>query len=298
MIMIGIIPGVSKTFEIMGDFFSSDLKEGSLYYDPSDKRLFYYSKTITRSNPDTGFFPVWDGKKKYISSFSNKKYFDDSIQKVDIDTLCKSVNKEVADSVRYKQRRTDHQDILDPMIYNEDNMFTQTIKGTIKAMKVSIVDLIDMASPKLPANMVESFYNSLSKITLMRMDKWMIWLNNILHKGFIISIYRDTKFLLSYRYPEDAFDTGIVKYDSIISTNIDCLKKIIKIVIVMENINKAKLRSDTTDEYTINNLMTSLNGSKPLSAQLFSRFMRMAKLSYVVHIVNPDESVIFEFKDQ
>ena len=59
--MVGIIPSSNKTFEIYGDFNSSNLVEGKLYYHPSDKRLYFYSLKEKRSNPNTGFFPVWDG---------------------------------------------------------------------------------------------------------------------------------------------------------------------------------------------------------------------------------------------
>lgn len=293
--MIGIIPGQTKTFTIMGDFNSSELVEGSLYFDPKDKRLYYYSTTETRSNPENGFFPIWDGKNKILSNFSNEKYFDDSL-KVDIASMANAINQKTAATLRYNQRRTDNQNTtLSPMIINEDNMFTQTIKGTISAMNITMVDLIDMATPKLNQNIVESYYNSLSKITLMRMDKWLVWMDAILHTGFVISVYRDTKLLVTYRYPEDVYETGIIKYDSITNLEIDFLKKIIKIVMVMENITKAKLRSEMTDEYTINNLMTSLNGNKPLSAQLFSRFMRMAQLTYTVSIIDRNKKPIFIF---
>lgn len=296
--MIAIIAGAVKTFEVMGSFEDPNPIEGKLYYRPSDNRLFYYTKSGTRSNPDTGYFPVWDGTQTYQSSFSNEKYYGKDTRPLDLDTLCASVDQKVADDIRHRQKRTDHQDLLKPEIVNSDNMFTQTIKGTICAMDVTIVDLVEMATPKLSQATVESFYTSLSKITLMRMDKWLVWLNTILHKGFTITVFHGTKKLVSYQYPMNQFDTGLVQYPEITEDpKSDFLKKLIRIVTIQENINKARLRSDETDEYTINNLMTSLNGNKPLSAQLFSRFMRMAGLSYEV-IIEDGGCPVFTFRDQ
>lgn len=295
--MIGIIPGSTKTYEIMGDFNSAEKEEGKLYFDPKDNRLYMFSEIETRSSPRSGYFPIWNGKQKFVSKFSNMKYFDDSIPKVGIDELCNSLDNETADRVRRNQRRTDHQDLLKPEIFNEDNFFTQIIKGTISAMNVSIFDLIEEASPKLNATIVESMYNSLSKITLMRLDKWLIWMNSILHKSFVFTIVSKGKVILEYTYPQNEFSVNDDRVKSILESKDDFLKKIIKIVMITEEVNKNDLRSETTDEYTINNLMTSLNGSKPLSAQLFSRFMRMAHFSYTIDVMDNGDC-IFEFKDQ
>ena len=71
-----------------------------------------------------------------------------------------------------------------------------------------------------------------------------IWLDVILHIGYNLEIFKDDKKLLSYKYPEDIFDTGIVRYDNVTSTKSDPFKKIIKILMVMENINKNTLRSE------------------------------------------------------
>ena len=65
---------------------------------------------------------------------------------------------------------------------------------------------------------------------------------------------------------------------------------------VMENIDKASLRSPEVDDYTINNMMTTLSGTKPLSAQLFSRFMRMARLMYTVDIMDAG-TLVFQYKE-
>jgi hypothetical protein len=66
---------------------------------------------------------------------------------------------------------------------------------------------------------------------------------------------------------------------------------------MMENITKTTLRSNEgVDDYTINNMMTTLNGDKALSAQLFSRFIRMAGLTFSVDIVK-DGKIIFTYKE-
>lgn len=289
--MIGIIPSSDKTFEVCGDLSVKNPVEGKLYYDKKDGRVYLYSTTETRSNPKTGYFPIWNGTTTYISSFSNKKYFDKDVTKVDIDSMCSNINKDIADQIIYMQRRSDNNEILIPDICDGDNMFTQCIKGVITKMQVTMIDLVDMSSPKLQQKMIENYYAALTKITFMRLDKWNIWINVILHVNYIIEIYKDDKKLLSFNYQKNKFDTGIVKYDNITSTEDDPFKKIVKILMIMENINKNSLRSKDVDDYTINNMMTTLNSNKPLSAQIFSRFIRMANLSYTITLYKNDEEI-------
>lgn len=294
--MIGIIPSTNQTFEVYGDFNSKKLVENKLYYDPKDGRVYFYSLSETRSNPRTGYFPVWDGNKTYVTSFSNNKYFDKDVIKSDLQTISSKINKEVAEDVLYKQRKSDNNEILRPKLVDGDNMFTQCVKGVLNAKELTMVDLVDMSSPNLTQKAIENYYSTLTKITFMRMDKWNVWINIILHVKYNLEVYKDKKRLISYRYPENIFDTGIVKYDNIISTSDDPFKKIIRILMIMENINKNSLRSDEVDDYTINNMMTTINGSKPLSAQLFSRFIRMAGLSYIMQIFD-DGKMIFEYRE-
>ena len=294
--MIGLIPSVNRTYEVCGDFTSKDLMENKLYYDKKDGRVYYYSTTETRPNPNTGYYPVWNGKEIFDSKFANKKYFDKDVLKVDIEAINKIVNKKMADEIRYRQRRSDNDEILKPSISDDDNAFTQCIKGVISAKELTIVDLIDM-SPKLKPKIVENYYLALTKIAFMRFDKWNIWLNEILHVNYILIVLRDNKKLLSYKYPENLFDTGIVKYDNITSTNDDPFKKIIKILMIMENLTKNSLRSNEVDDYTINNMFTSISGDKPLSSQLFSRFIRIAGLSYKIKMLGKDGKLIFEYKE-
>lgn len=294
--MIGIIASSNQTFEVFGDFTSKKLVEGKLYYNPKDMRVYYYSKKETRSNPKTGYYPVWDGRNVYVSNFSNKKYFDKDVTKVDLQSMSSNISKDVAAEILYKQRRSVNDSLLDPKITDGDNMFTQCVKGAIVAKQLTMVDLQDMAAPKIPPKTIESYYSALIKISFMRLDKWNIWLSEILHISYVLEVYKGSKKLLSYDYSSNEFDTGIVKYDNIINTADDPFKKTIKILMVMENITKSMLREAEVDDYTINNMMTTINGSKPLSAQIFSRFIRMAGLSYRVALYDQDKQ-IFEYRE-
>lgn len=293
--LIGIIPSSSKTFEVYGDFTEKNPIEGKLYYDDNG-RIYFYSTTETRSNPRTGYYPIWNGKEKYISSFSNEKYLWKDVIKVDTNSMCSTINKDVANKVLYMQRKSENNDILRPQLSDEDNMFTQCVKGIINALNITMIDLIDMTSPVMQDKMVEGYYSALNKITFMRLDKWNIWIDVILHVKYSVEVFKGEKRLIKYDYPSDKFDTGIVKYDQITSSKDDQFKKIIKILMIMENINKNTLRSAEVDDYTINNMMTTLTGNKSLSAQLFSRFIRMANLNYKVKIFK-DNKEIFEYNE-
>lgn len=294
--MIGIIPSISKTFIVESMFGDQPFEEGKLYVDPKTKRVYMYSLIETRSNPKTGYFPIWDGKKYHISKFSNEKYLDRDVTKTDIILLGSNISKNIADNILYHQRKSSNNTILQPQLSDDDNMFTQCIKGILNVKKLTLVDLVDMSSPKLSEKTISNYYSALTKIAFMRLDKWNVWINVILHLKYTIIVYKDDRKLLSYEHPREIFDTGIVKYDNIIKTKDDPFKKIIKILMIMENINKNSLRSKEVDDYTINNMITTLNSDKALSAQLFSRFIRMANLSYYTKIFDKDE-LIFEYHE-
>jgi hypothetical protein len=296
--MIGIVPTKTETFEVFGDFNSSQLVENKLYYDPTDQRLYFYSTNEKRSSPATGFFPVWDGKNKYKSQFSNEKYFNVDALKLDIQSLSNSVDNQVAKEVIDRQRRSEDNILLTPQIADGDNMFTQCIKGVINKLNLSMTDLVDMSAGKINPKILSNYYNSLNKISFMRMDKWFIWIDVILHLKYQIVVYKGRRKLITHLYPENTFDTGIVKYDKIIQTNDDPFKKIVKLLMVIENITKDKLRSEPgTDDYTINNMMTTLSSDKPMSSQLFSRFIRMAQLSYTIKLYDMSNQLLFEYKE-
>ena len=269
--------------------------EGKLYYD-NGNRLFYYSSTETRSNPNTGFFPVWDGKRTHVSNFSNRKYTSDMID-INIGNMSSVIDKATAENIVYQQRRSLNDELLKPAIRDEDNMFTQCVKGTICAMNIAMVDLVDMAGNKLNEKCIEGYYSALTKITFMRLDKWKVWLSTILHVSYVLDVYDEDKRLITYNYPEDTFDTGVIKYDGITEQKCDPFKKIVRILMIMKNISKQTLKSDDVDDYTINNMMTTLNGDKTLSSQLFSRFIRMTGLRYSVKIYDRNKQLLFEYTE-
>lgn len=209
--MIGIIPSNSKTFEIYGDFNSKNIVEGKLYYDPKTERLFIYSNIETRANPRTGYFPIWNGKETYISNFAIEKYWKDAT-KIDIVSMCNNINNEVAKEILYKQRLSENGEILKPQLSDGDNMFTQCIKGVICNKNITMVDLIDMASPKLSSTIVENYYSALIRIVFMRLDKWNIWIDDILHLGYIIEVRNGDKLLLTYNYLKNKFYYTSIKF--------------------------------------------------------------------------------------
>ena len=295
--IVGVIPSGSKTYEVYGDFNEPTPIEGKLYYDPANSRLYYYSLKENRSNPNTGYFPIWDGKHLYVTIHSAAKYFDRDAIKVDFNSISNTINGDVASEIRYKQRRATADDILKPTIQDGDNAFTQCVKGVISALNITMIDLVDMTNPRMDQKILEGYYNALSKITFMRIDKWDIWVNVILHIRYTINIYKDGKRIVQYNYPNNTFETGIVKYNDIINTKEDSLKKIVKILMVMCNITKRVLLSTGVDDYTVNNMMTTINSNKPLSAQLFSRFIRLSDLSYDIQIYDSSKKFLFEYKE-
>lgn len=295
--MIGIIPSSSNTYEVYGDFNSADLIEGKLYYNPTTKRLYYYSTTITRSNPKTGYFPIWNGSTIYESNFSNEKYFDKDVVTPDVNNLGKRINSDDAKTILYRQRLSDNTKKLKPPIVDEDNMFTQVVKGVISYMDITKVDLLEMSGGTLSDRIIDNYYSALTKVTMMRMEKFHLWMSAILKCHYKITVSNNGKTMLSYDWPIDKFDTGIVKFDKIVDTKDDPLKKIIKIIMVMNNITKTTLKSDDVDDYTINNMMTIIHSDKSLSAQIFCRFIRMAKLSFVMEIYNQQNQCIFTYSE-
>lgn len=295
--MIGVIPAASKTYEVFGDLNDANPVEGKIYYDNKTNRLYYYSKTEKRSNPKTGYFPIWDGTSTYTSQFSNEKFFDKDVKLLSVNAISCALNKDIAKEIKYRQRRALNADILKPQIQDEDNSFTQCVKGIISKMDITIVDLIDMASPTLNEKQVNSYYNALNKIAFMRLEKWQVWMAIILKMKYDIIVYKKNRKILTYKFPDDTFDTGIVKYYDIINKKDDCLKKCVKLLMVMENITKSNMKSESVDDYTINNMMTTLNSDKPLSAQLFSRFIRISHLEYRINIYNKKDKLVFQYKE-
>lgn len=277
--MIGIVPSIKTNYEVMGLVGDSDPIEGKLY--AKDDRLYFYTTKTKRSNPSTGFFPIWDGKETYITSSSNEKYLDKDIKLIELDKMSKTVDEELANDIKYHLRHAEDEVLLDPSISPEDNMFTQTIKGIITNKKITMTKLVDGCLGILPDDIVKSYYNSLNKITFMRLAKWRIWVDSILHVSYVIIITKGDECILKCKCPD--------------VSNEDPFKKCIRTLIAQGDINKNDMRG-TTDDYTINNLFTNLNSDKPISAQLFSRFINLSGLNYEIEFFDNDE-MIFNYKE-
>ena len=54
---------------------------------------------------------------------------------------------------------------------------------------------------------------------------------------------------------------------------------------------KPLVKNDEVDDYTVNNMMTTLNTKKGLSAHLFSRFIQLSGLSYVIKIYDQNKMI-------
>ena len=292
--MIGIVPSSDRTFEVDGSFDIRNRIEGHIYADPIDNRLYLFSSSLVRSGPDSGYFPIWNGEDKHISMFSNMKYLHQDVIMTGTSELVAMLDDHLADKIRYRQRRSSNNDILTPVINSSDNMFTQVIKGILLTKQLTLVDLLDLSG--LPERIISNYYTALTKIAFMRIERWEIWINQIFRLRYTITVYHDTHKLLTYHYPEDKFDCGNVCYNDIIDKQDDQFKRIVKILMVRENITKQDLRSAEVNDYTVNNLLTTLSTTKPLSSQLFSRFMRIASLNYTVEVYEKDQK-IFDYKE-
>ena len=153
-----------------------------------------------------------------------------------------------------------------------------------------------MAAGKLSEHTVENFYNSLVSINMMRQEKWRVWIDIILQLTYSITVMKPPKRLLLYDSVTDKISTGVVDWDKAVSPKDDPLKRITKILIKMENITKSSLKRPEIDYYAVNNLFTSINGERDLSAELFSRFIHMANLSYTM-VLYKDGREIFVFTE-
>lgn len=292
--MIGIIPGVNKTFVVSG-YFCENPVQGQLYVDPESKRVFIYSTTETRSCVHNGFFPVWNGKQKIITNFSNYKTVDDIIN-TDIKTLSQSISKEVAENVLLEQKKHNSGNALDPVITNDDNFFTKCIKGVILNQKLSFNDLVEQSSSNINEKTIMIYYSSLIKTAFMRLDKWFTWVTSILHLNYKISVFDDLQNnLVTFEFPSKEFTCQDKNLLTKI-TDSDDLKRTIKLLIALKGIVKDQFKDESIDEYTINNMFTIINGNKPMSAQIFSRFIDLADLYFIIEIFQ-DGELIYSLKE-
>ena len=225
-----------------------------------------------------------------MSKYSKEKYLSDVIA-WNVDKMISGIDADVANDIRYKQRISINGATLRPELGSSDNMFTQIIKSILYDKNMSIIDLIDISG--LSENIIESYYSALTKIAFMRLERWNIWINQIFKLSYKLTIRNSNRNLLIYDYPNNIFDCGD-EYPDIINSKDDPFKKAVKIIIEKENITKESLRSEEHDDYTINNIMSTITTNKTLSAQLFSRFMKMANLNYIMEMYE-DNKLIFTY---
>lgn len=291
--MLGIIPSGSKTYEVDGYLDTTEPTEGKIYVDRETGLLYYYSTTETRPNANIGFFPIWDGKKFYLNPYHKELYLKD-VAVSDVGSISSTINGKVANEVQRNIQRSVNTDQIVPVIREQDNMFVQCIKEVISVRKITLGDLYANACPPLKHHTVDNYYDSLPRVTFMRLEKWDVWIGVLLKMQYILRVFdKDgTKELVSYRYPENEFNTGIVKFDDIVKSDKDQLKKMILVVMRKANITKQVLTSKTHDDYTVNNMMTVLYGNKPFSAQLFTRFIRMADLHLALEVYDKEELLV------
>lgn len=287
--MIGLVKGIDQVHQVSG-YFCDRPNEGDIYVDPETKRLFIYLPNETRSSIRFSYFPIWNGKKKIITKFSNYKTIDDVIS-MDISEMSRSVNKEIADKIVDELKKCNDSSPLNPVIGKDDNLFTKCVKGVLIEKGYSLPDLVEMSYPLLNEKAVMIYYLSLIKTAFMRLDKWNVWLLNILHLKYKLTILDENgNEIISYNYPENEF--GIIDDDLLekIKCN-DPLKRIVKILIDLKGITKEHFKEESIDEYTVNNLFTVITSNKSMSGQIFSRFILFAGLSYRVDMIENDEII-------
>ena len=290
--MLGIIPGKNQTY-IIEDYFRPSMEEGKYYMDPNTKIIYLYSKKMHRSTPDYGYFPIYDGKNK-IETVSSKIFTEKDLVKMNILELIQSIDKETAERIKYDIDVKEYGECLKPQISDEDNVFTQCIKGILLKKDYNLLDLKNSSKPPLDMEKIISYYNSLNKISFMRLSKFDLWLNVIFHMNYRVSIFKKEEKILSYENKTKTFVPSA--YPEIENSKRDPFKKMANILIKMDNITKDRLRKGGDNDYTINNMLTTIFGIKTISAQLFSRFIRMAELGFVLDILDNNE-LVFSYRE-
>lgn len=290
--MLGIFPGKKQTF-IVSDYFNDHMEEGKYYADPKTKFVYLYSTIMKRSTPSYGYFPIYDGKNK-IQSTHSKMIHVNQLVPMDVNQLIQSIDSETAKRIKYDIEVKDYDADLTPSISDEDNVFTQCIKGILIKGKYNLLDLQNLSKPKLDMEKISSYYHSLNKISFMRLSKFEIWLNVIFHMTYRVDIFKSDQCILSYDDKRKKFHPS--EYLSIERSESDPFKKMANILIQMDHITKERLREGGDNDYTINNMLTTIYGEKPISAQLFSRFIRMSGLGFLLQILDK-EDVIFSYRE-
>lgn len=296
--MESIVVCKNNTYPVEG-MFSNQMEEGKLYIDPKSKRIYCYT-TMTQVVGDASHhFPIYDGKHFFDSVRSYKKYESDVIS-TDVTDMASSISEKDREDMEYRSKAVLYGDILEPEISDSDNIYSQCIKGILLHKKYNLLDLSIMSNPKLTVEEISNLYQSLHKIAFMREKKFMIWMNQILHMDYKVNCYdsNSDQLLLTYHSIDKRYefyhknnDGHREEYDEILKKSWDPFKKMINLIIKMKNYKKADFNVNTESAYTINNMMTTIFGDKSVSAQIFSRFMRIINLPFDIVIYDKDDIV-------
>lgn len=296
--MESIVVCKNNTYPVEG-MFSNQMEEGKLYIDPKSKRIYCYTTTTQVVGTASHHFPIYDGKHFFDSVRSYKKYESDVIS-TDVTDMASSISEKDREDMEYRSKAVLYGDILEPEISDSDNIYSQCIKGILLHKKYNLLDLSIMSNPKLTVEEISNLYQSLHKIAFMREKKFMIWMNQILHMDYKVNCYdsnSDQPILIyhsidkRYEFYHKNNDGHREEYDEILKKSWDPFKKMINLIIKMKNYKKADFNINTESAYTINNMMTTIFGDKSVSAQIFSRFMRIINLPFDIVIYDKDDIV-------
>lgn len=296
--MESIVVCKNNTYPVEG-MFSNQMKEGKLYIDPKSKRIYCYTTTTQVVGAASHHFPIYDGKHFFDSVRSYKKYESDVIS-TDVTDMASSISEKDREDMEYRSKAVLYGDILEPEISDSDNIYSQCIKGILLHKKYNLLDLSIMSNPKLTVEEISNLYQSLHKIAFMREKKFMIWMNQILHMNYNVNCYDgdSDQPILTYHSMDQRYefyhkndDSHKEEYDEILKKSWDPFKKMINLIIKMKNYKKADFNVNTESAYTINNMMTTIFGDKSVSAQIFSRFMRIINLPFDIIIYDKDDIV-------
>ena len=273
--MDSIVVCKNNTYPVEG-MFSNQMEEGRLYIDPKSKRIYCYTTTTQVVGDTSHHFPIYDGKHFFDSVRSYKKYESDVIS-TDVTDMASSISEKDREDMEYRSKAVLYGDILEPEISDSDNIYSQCIKGILLHKKYNLLDLSIMSNQKLTVEEISNLY----------MD-------------YKVNCYdsNSDQLLLTYHSIDKRYefyhknnDCHREEYDEILKKSWDPFKKMINLIIKMKNYKKADFNVNTESAYTINNMMTTIFGDKSVSAQIFSRFMRIINLPFDIVIYDKDDIV-------
>ena len=301
--MESIVICKNNTFPVEGTF-SDHMEVGKLYVDPKSKRIYCFDPINQIVGDKSKYFPIYNGKQFFDSIRSYKKYESDIVS-TNVQNMANSISEQDKVDMEYRSKAVLYGDILEPEISDSDNIYSQCIKGVLQRKKYNLLDLSMMSKPKLSIDEISNLYQSLHKIAFMREKKFMIWIHQILHMEYrVICFDADgVKKLILYDSKDntyefidtkDIYEANKKEYESIQKKSWDPLKKIINMIIQLKNYKKSDFNKKTESSYTINNMMTTIFSDKSVSAQIFSRFMRIINLPFEF-VIYDDHGIVFTY---